>query len=213
MGFCEGGFLGTACGEGGTACVNCSALGESCNTGATPRTCLTQCPTPYPGCGAGVTESIATPQHVCTANELANAAAACANGATTAGCEAYMSFEQGSNPACFACLSPFDYDFNIGLGIIACASPYIASTAGPACLHTTGCYADCETQSCASCGDPTTTSTCEQNVQMGQCGAFTQPTVNCVLPALRGPASFCQPNTYPNFGAWFQAIGQRYCGP
>jgi hypothetical protein len=122
-----------------------------------------------------------------------------------------MQFEQTMNPACYSCLKPFDFDFNVGLGILACASPYIAQTGGPPCLHNAGCYSDCETRSCASC-DPSGVASCESSVENGQCRTFVQQ-LNCIGPALQGPGNFCLPNRYPNFGAWFQAVGATYCGP
>jgi hypothetical protein len=147
-------------------------------------------------------------QHVCSAADLTNASAACSGGAHSATCQSFYSFLQASKPACGKCLTPFDYDFNEVTGLFECAAPYVS----PLCDHSTGCFTDCETQSCAQC-PAGQTSTCEQNVRNGQCSTYLQQS-QCVVQAFFSSASFCNPNNYGgNFGSWLQGVGGHYCGP
>jgi hypothetical protein len=216
---CVGGFLDNRCGSGGAACSDCTAMGATCDTGATPRACTAPntCPSKYPGCGAGVTTAKLTPhQNQCAASDLQDAPAACTGGPNSAACQAYLAFLQANSPGCATCLTPFLHDFsqNDYQGIFSC----IAAFVGNGCNHTTGCETDCETQSCAMCapGDQTA---CLNTVdgQAGQCFSFVQAS-QCIDNAISNPpGDACDPflakYNFGDFGLFLQGMGQLYCQP
>ncbi len=211
-GQCEAGFLDTACGQGGGACTNCDALGpaSTCDTNSTPRVCASQqiqCPAPYGGCAPGTTAAAPVPQSVCSASDLQNAMAACANGAHTPGCQAFFQFEQAANPACEVCLSAFDYDFTEANGLIACLSPFVDAPCG----NDLGCLSDCESQSCAMCSNAASTAQCRTQAASGACSAFVNG-AQCITGAFFGPGAFCSPlGKLAQFGAWLGTVGAHYC--
>jgi hypothetical protein len=166
----------------------------------------TQCPSPYPGCGAPPTQP-PFPQSVCSTNDLQNAAAACAGGAYSTTCTNFFNVEFQQNSACGSCLQQFDYDFVDNQGIYACVAPFVP----PGCNQSTACATDCQFQSCGSCPDITTYDQCRTTVQSGQCATYVQA-AQCDLSALQGPAAFCSPNQYSDFGGWLQGVGTHYCG-
>jgi hypothetical protein len=208
---CQPGFLDTQCGGQGGACADCTTLNppSTCDGSVTPAACKgkeTTCPGPYAGCTAPPTP---TPfqQFACSASDLQNASAACATGAYTTTCFNFFNVEQQQNPSCGSCLQQFDYDFADSQGVYACVAPYVSAS----CNQSTACSSDCEFQSCGSCLDLPTFEQCRTTVQSGQCASYVQA-AQCDQAALAGPASFCDPSQYANFGAWLQVVGNQYCG-
>jgi hypothetical protein len=145
-------------------------------------------------------------QHVCSANELAQARAACPQ-ADASSCPTFFQFEKATNPACASCLAPFDVPYNEVSGIATCTAPFVDTS----CNHDTGCLTDCEAQSCGKC-PAGSADQCRTDAQSNQCSAFAG-NINCAFNALFGAASFCNPQNYPNFGGWLQGVGGHYCGP
>ena len=210
QGVCEGGFLGGACGSGGAACIDCATKGATCATGANPRVCTNfqqTCPAPYGGCSSGLTQTAYPIQHVCSANDLQQAQAAC-NTANSAGCQSFFAFEQANNPSCAKCLTPFDFSFGEGAGVLACTAPFVDA----ACNHDAACVLDCEDASCAKCPSNSAAAQCRNTVSSGQCSTYVN-NLGCEGVALQGPAAFCNPGNYPGFGGWLQGVGGHYCGP
>jgi hypothetical protein len=212
-GNCQLGFADAQCGGLGTLCTDCTALGppSTCDLGASPRACTsqqTQCPAPYPGCPAFLEEQAPATQTVCSKAELQNAATACAGGASTDACGAFLSAEQNSNDACANCLRTFDYDFVTQSGVRSCVAPFVDAT----CNHNSACVAECVWQSCLGCTDQESTEACEAQAATTPCAAYFQADP-CVTQALAGPGAVCNPASYQqNFGAWLQAVGGAYCG-
>ena len=210
-GACHPGMTDTQCGQGGW-CADCTALNppETCNLLASPRSCAgPQCPAPYPSCPAPLQGATPSRQRVCSAAELQNVASACAAGAFTAPCQAFLSSEALSNAACATCLQGFDFDFVDQTGILFCAAPYVDAT----CNHNSACVEDCLTSTCFGCSDRATTDQCETAAETGTCAAYVQAD-DCAAQALTGVAALCNAATYQsNFAGWLQAVGAAYCGP
>ncbi len=101
--------------------VSVPALPASiCDVNVLPKTCVslqTECPGIDPSCPAALQEPAPTKQSVCSTGDIQNAAAGCAGGPDTAGCNAFFNFEATSNLACVKCLQAFSYDFVDGTGI------------------------------------------------------------------------------------------------
>ncbi len=188
---------------------NCAQIGSTCDVSVTPRTCQseqTQCPSPYPGCNPGLLEPAPVTEKVCSATDLANAAAACQLGATTAGCTAFFQFEQRQRPTCASCLAPFDYDFTASLGIVNCVVPFLST----ACNHDLACLVDCAGSSCSKCQGQQAVAQCQSQAETAQCSSF-ESGATCAETALTGgPGSFCAPGG--NYGTWLQTVGTHYCG-
>jgi hypothetical protein len=215
---CALGFTNGSCGSGGAACSNCTAVGSTCDTLVNPRVCTNaqnQCPAGYANCPAGVTTPV-TPslQGLCDdVTELDPIQAACSapapGGPDTVACIAAFQQLAVSNPACAACLAPFDVPFTQLTGIYRCAAPFVSA----ACNRSTGCATDCQDTSCTQC-PPASEDQCRNQVNGGggQCNPFVQQTA-CVAPAL-GAGALCRPSTYPgsNFGRWLRAVGDHFCG-
>jgi hypothetical protein len=209
-GVCQDGFLDTQCGSGGIACLDCTASSSACAVNQTPRGCTgvaTTCPSVYAGCPAGtVTKSPPTQPGVCTAQDLTEAQAACAGGADTTGCTAFLkTLTSNGAQACALCLQPFVVPFSQGTGVFLCAAPFLPAS----CNQATGCYTDCENATCGQCpasGLPA----CEGQVATGSCSAYSQG-LTCVVAAETGAGAFCDPASYANFGAWLQGVGGHYC--
>lgn len=147
-------------------------------------------------------------QTVCSKDELQGAATACAGGAYSDDCEAFLNAEQQSDDACGNCLQTFDYDFVDQTGVRACVAPFVDAT----CNHNSACVAECVWQSCFNCTDLESTKACEAQGAITPCAAYFQAD-QCVTQALAGPAGVCNPASYQqNFGAWLQAVGSAYCG-
>jgi hypothetical protein len=153
-----------------------------------------------------VTTPVRSVQHVCSANELQQARAAC-NQPGSSGCQSFFAFEQSTNPSCAACLAPFNVPWSEVTGILECAAPFVDAT----CNHLTGCFTDCEDQSCAQC-PASGASQCRSDVQSNQCSSEAGD-LTCAYDALFGPASFCDPQSYPSYGGWLQGVGGHFCGP
>src|SRR5262249_38215362 len=154
----------------GATCADCKSKAATCDTATQPRVCSnaqSTCPAPYASCPNGVTTPVTPVRHVCSANDLQQAQAAC-NQADSAGCHAFFAFEQQVNPACASCPAPFDVSFNNATGILVCVAPFVDS----ACNHASGCFSDCENKSCAQCSDTSSRNQCENDVQNGQCNSF-----------------------------------------
>jgi hypothetical protein len=212
QGQCQLGFADAQCGQYGATCSDCTALvpASTCEEDIHPRVCTSQqtaCPAAYPTCPPGLQIRAPAVQRVCSATDLLDAAAGCADGVTSSPtCGAFYGREASSNPACAACLEVFDFDFVDQTGIRTCVAPYVSA----ACNHNSACVADCTREACAACDDGT--SQCETQAQTGACAAFTQAD-ECITQALSGPAAVCNPTTYQGkFGAWLQAVGAKYCG-
>lgn len=210
QGKCEGGFLDTACGSSGASCFDCSLKNAVCDGATNPRSCTTQqqtCPAPYGSCPGSLSTPIEPVQHVCSANELQQASAAC-NQADSASCQAFFSFEQQTNPGCASCLRPFDVSFLETTGIFNCVAPFVDAS----CNHTTACFDDCVAKSCAGC-PAGSSAQCKADVSNAQCNSFWQD-ISCAFdPMFGGAATFCNPQNYSSFGAWLQGVGGHYCGP
>ena len=209
-GVCQDGFLDSQCGSGGIACVNCAAGSTTCAVNQTPRSCSptqTTCPAPYAGCPTGtVTASPSIESGACTPQDLTEAQAACAGGADTTGCSAFLqTLTSNGAQACALCLQPFVVPFAQGTGVFLCAAPFLP----PACNQATGCYTDCETQTCMQC-PASSVAACESQVVTGSCATFAQG-VTCIAAAETGAGAFCNPASYNNFGAWLQGVGANYC--
>jgi hypothetical protein len=207
-GTCQGGFLDNLCGDNGMSCQNCLAIGSTCDVNVTPRTCVSeqmQCPSQYGGCNPSLMEQGPPFEKVCPAADLQNAAAACASGAQSVGCQAFFSFEEQQRPGCAACLQPFDYDFSASLGIINCVTPYLSST----CNHELACFVDCAGSTCAQCPDQASMQQCQNGAGQAQCSSFSSGAACATQALFGGPGSFCAP--VGNFGSWLQTVGTQYC--
>jgi hypothetical protein len=213
---CHGGFVDNRCGSGGVTCVDCTLNNDTCDTQVVPRVCTKQqttCPSPYGSCPPGTTTVAPPVTPTCPQADLQDAAAACASGALSPACASFFQTEAQINPACAKCLTPFDVSLFDGTGIFLCVAPFVDST----CNGETGCATDCETQSCSQC-QPNQVPACHSNVEMGQCMPYFQPELStnppgCVIVALEGAASFCNPQNYGfNFGQWLEGAGGHYCG-
>lgn len=210
---CAVGFTNSACGSGGDTCKNCTLAASTCDTLALPRVCANQanlCPKPYANCPAGTTTGI-TPslQNLCdNVVDLDSIAAACAGGADVGTCVAAFQVLAATNPACAACLKPFDEPFSHLSGVYRCAAPFVNA----ACNRSTGCVTDCQGSSCSQC-PAASEEQCRTQVDGagGQCNPFVQQT-GCVGPAVAF-GSLCSPATYGgNFGGWIRAVGAHFCG-
>jgi hypothetical protein len=210
-GRCQGGFVGQQCGENGAMCQDCTMLkpASTCDVNVSPRVCAsqqTECPAPYPSCPTPLQEPAPARQMVCSTGDLQNAAAACSGGAEAAACN---SFFGSVNPACAACLQPFDVDFGSQSGIRTCVAPFLDAT----CNHNSACIVDCTAETCFACADSASTSQCQTQAQSTTCSMYTQAD-QCVTQALAGAGAVCNPTTYQgNFGGWVQGVGAKYCGP
>ncbi|MDB4943138.1 MAG: hypothetical protein JWP97_2672 [Labilithrix sp.] len=204
---CAGGFTGGACGSGGAACTNCTAQGSTCSTLNVPRLCANQaglCPANYPGCAAGVATPV-TPslQNLCSdVADLDSLQAGC-DGGNCAGAFAVL---QATNPACAACIAPFNVPFAQGTGLYLCAAPFVNAT----CNRSTGCAADCEDTACDQCPAANETQ-CRSSVLTagGKCSGQAIASA-CIAPAV-GPGGFCRFDNR-TFGAWLRAVGDHFCG-
>ncbi len=213
-GGCEPGFTDTQCGQIGSACLDCTSLSpeSTCDVNVVPRTCVslqTQCPGVYPSCPAALQQPAPVRQTVCSPIDIQNAAAGCAGGPDTAGCNAFFNLEATSNPACFACLQQFSYDFADGTGIRLCIEPFVDA----ACNHNSACVLECVREACYNCPDTPSAVLCAAQVQPGACAQYYQAD-ECVTSALSDAGAVCNPATYQQrYEDWFQAVGGTYCGP
>jgi hypothetical protein len=211
-GTCQAGFADVQCGENGGQCQDCTTLNppSTCDFGSYPRACAstqTQCPAPYGGCPAAASVAAVAPQAVCPAAEIQGGAAACSGGPTSLLCQVFMEDEKWSNSSCWHCLQPFNVDFSLESGIVACAAPNLDA----ACDTSSGCLVDCLTQTCGRCADSDTTNQCIGQVSTGTCAAYVQAD-DCLTQALGGAAAFCNPDTYQgSFAAWFEVVATKYC--
>lgn len=209
-GTCFAGFVDSRCGSGGAACTDCTQKQSTCDTLATPRTCKSQqttCPATYTSCPNNVTTpTLTVTKGECKASDLADAKAACTTGFGSSACQSFISSEPLINAACAKCLTPFEFDLQVGTGIFNCVSPFVAST----CNHDTGCISDCLTTSCEQCPQ-NALQQCEIQVAQGQCQSYIQG-ASCIGNALFGSGSFCNPQQYQgDYGAWLAGVGAHYC--
>ena len=209
-GACDDGFLDSQCGSGGIACLDCAASATTCAVNETPRACATtqsSCPAPYAGCPSGtLTESLPVESSACTPQDLTEAQAACAGGADTTGCTSFLAtLTSNGAQACALCLQPFVVPFSEGTGIFLCAAPFLPAS----CNQATGCYTGCETQACSDC-PASGVAGCEQAVATGSCSTYAAA-VTCIAQAEGGTGAFCNPASYPDFGAWLEGVGGYYC--
>lgn len=205
---CAVGIESDACGDLGLACADCTAQGSFCNGLVEPRRCNNQqttCPAAAPGCSpANATPVRPTLQNVCSDVVLAAVALACRNGPDTADCATGLAI---ASNACRTCLGPFLVPFDRRGGLWACAAPSLDAT----CRQATGCATNCADVSCDGCAAPTENQ-CRALVADvgGQCRARFDAAA-CANPALQN-GQFCSQFSYPNFGAWLRAVGDRFCG-
>jgi hypothetical protein len=190
--------------------VNCAGSGTTCNVNATPRGCSTTqttCPAPYAGCPSGTATQPPIPQPgVCSAQDLDEAQAACAGGADTTGCSAFLqTLTSNGAQACALCLQPFVVPFAQVTGVALCAAPYVPAS----CNQVTGCYTNCETATCGQCPSSQLAG-CDSQVASGSCGAYAQG-LSCLVAAESGAGAFCNPQSYSDFGAWLEGVGGQYC--
>ncbi|MFO0663387.1 MAG: hypothetical protein U0174_05520 [Polyangiaceae bacterium] len=212
---CRAGFGDARCGSGGAQCDNCTAKNQTCDINQ--RTCVApnQCPEPYAGCPAAASTPVPVPVTSCSAQNLQDAAAACAQGANSGPCNAFFQFLAQTSPDCGTCLSPFKFPIGEGTGIFNCAAPFVDAD----CNHNTGCVTDCVESSCDQCGGAASTNACKNDVRNNQCNAFVGQSAACIGPAIQGAggAAFCNPAAYPpangRFGRWLAAVGTHYCNP
>jgi hypothetical protein len=213
---CALGTTSDRCGSGGTACVNCTAMGSTCDTAVKPFVCENQqmtCPAPYTMCPGSVITPAPNVQHVCTDADLMGAHNSCADGQGSTACDQFFAFElMGAMAPCGKCLAPFNASFSQATGIFACAAPFLSG----ACNHSTGCAEDCLQSSCVNCPSQQAVQSCEAEVGKGQCSSFFGAAANCAIPALApgGPAEFCSPVPYNgDYADWLLAVATHYCGP
>ena len=195
--------------------MNCTAMMSTCDQLVVPRVCANQqnkCPAPYPSCPAATrTPIIPSLQGVCDdVADLDALQAACMSGPDTGTCVAAFAVLAGQNPACAACITPFDEPFNQLRGIYRCVAPFVTNT----CNHSTGCAVECQDTSCSQCPAGSEDQCRNQVNNGGQCATFVAQTA-CVGPAV-GPGNLCSPITYGappnNFGPWLRAVGDHFCG-
>jgi len=147
--------------------------------------------------------------NVCPNSDLLNAQEACdqtSDGATSASCLAFFAFEKTSNPSCYACLTPFNVDFDTDpTGIFACMSSFVSQT----CNQQTGCLSDCIHTACSGC-TAAGLADCETNVTNTSCSDFLN-NEQCIENAWQmGTGTVCEPSG-SGFGDWLFAVGQYYC--
>lgn len=204
---CRQGANQRACGQAGVACRDCAAEGSTCDLQANPRTCVAApnaCPTQYLACPAGtVTPTLPLQKGQCTTANLTALAAACGQGPDGAAC---VAARNALPAACSACIAPFAVPFQDLTGLFACVAPYLDA----ACNRSTGCAADCSTASCDACATPQQEQQCRQQSTNGQCQPYYQQ-AQCTFTAFLGQGSFCNPQTYGNYGGWLAAVGKQYC--
>ncbi len=207
-GDCQLGFAANTCGSTGNACVNCASQGATCAVNTTPRVCSNQttCPSPYGGC-KGATTTPPKVQDVCSVSDLDNAQAACGGGADSAPCNEFFQQIAVIKPKCGSCLEPYHEPLADWRGVHVCVAPFVSST----CNGQTGCYEDCTTASCDTCSAGQKNQ-CESQVRSSQCSSYLTTSFSCVLPALLGQGSFCNPLIYSGYGEWLRAVGDHYCG-
>lgn len=204
---CVTGTLNSACGASGAACDVCPN-GEFCDNLVSPRRCSGDqdtCPATYGACPVGVRTPVTpTLQGVCSDAQLDVLAAACTSAPDSLACTSAFNALGG---ACSACIAPFRVPFARNAGLWRCAAPEV----NQACRRNTGCAADCAETSCEQC-DAAANGACHTIVDGpgGQCSGFVVST-SCAANALR-PGAFCSQFSYPSFGAWFRAVGDRFCG-
>lgn len=213
VGVCNAGFTGSKCGSGGATCANCTSQGDTCNITAVPRVCSSQpsnCPATYGKCPAGVKTTPVTATNACSAQNLADARAACAAGPNSSTCQSYFTVLETIAPACATCLENFHHPFNEGTGVFKCVAPFV----NPACNINTGCATDCLTKSCSACPTNASRNQCENSVRNGgQCSDEYQ-SAGCFASGLTGAGAFCSPAQYQgNFGRWLEGVGLFYCAP
>lgn len=205
---CVSGIANNACGSGGATCSSCSSNGSFCNGLVVPRRCndqQTTCPAPYQSCGASVTTPVsAAAQNVCTDAALGSLGTACTDGPNATTCTTAFA---ALASACQSCLAPFRQPFDQSAGLYACAASFV----GANCRRATGCAMDCEKTSCDQCVS-TSASQCASLVKGngGQCRSYVNA-ANCANNALSA-GRLCSPISYADFGQWFQAVGDHFCG-
>lgn len=182
----------------------------TCNVDGTPRGCTgtpATCPSGYPGCPTGTTTETPVPESgACTAEDLTQAAAACAGGADTTGCTNFLATLSGNGAqSCALCLQPFVVPFSQVTGIALCAAPFVTAS----CNQATGCYANCESVTCSGC-TASALASCQSQTSTGSCSSLAGG-LTCLSAAENGAAAFCNPSSYTSFGTWLQGVGAQYC--
>jgi hypothetical protein len=211
-GACQPGFTDSQCGQIGGTCLDCTSLSpaSTCDVNVSPRTCVSlqsQCPGNYPSCPASLQEPAPLSQKVCSSVEIQNAAAGCAGGPDTVGCNAFFNLEAAANAACSGCLQQFNYKFADGIAIRLCIEPFVDA----ACNHNSACLLECVEEACYSCLDTPSAVLCATQVQSGACAPYYHDD-GCVTDALNGAGAVCNPATYAgSYRAWFQAVAGLYC--
>ncbi|MBX3213136.1 MAG: hypothetical protein KF850_13965 [Labilithrix sp.] len=197
----------SSCGQGGVACASCSSSGSFCNGLVSPRRCNNQqttCPATYGTCAAGISTPItAQLQNVCTDDALDGLVTPCADNPDSAAC---VSAVAALPAACRTCLGPFNHPFSQRTGLYACAAPSLSTQ----CRRATGCATNCAQTSCNGCA-ATSENQCYTlvNGAGGQCAGLAA-SASCANAEL--VSGLCSQFSYPNFGAWFRAVGDQFCG-
>jgi hypothetical protein len=205
---CVTGIANNSCGSGGVACKNCNAVGSFCNGLVVPRQCNSDqftCPASYGTCPLGSATPVTQPmQKVCSDANLNTLTTACATGPDAPACVAAFALLPVD---CRRCLAPFDQPFEQSAGLYACA----ASSVDALCRRAMGCATDCDQVSCNKCL-PTSENQCYTlvNGSGGQCRSFANA-ASCANDALAAGQP-CSQFSYANFGQWFRAVGDRFCG-
>jgi hypothetical protein len=215
-GTCDPGFLDTQCGGAGSVCVDCTKTSPPlvCDGALAKPICTNAtCPAPYAGCAASLTIAPLATQDVCPAQDLANAAEACAGGLDSKACTSFFTVEAGQNSACASCLRALVLPPSGSLD--SCLAPYVS----PTCNHEMACENDCVQQTCGSCPDTQSYFGCTALVlggpdPAGACFAYGMAPGDCVGAALANgsPGSFCSLGNYTSVGTWLQGEAEHYCG-
>jgi hypothetical protein len=144
-------------------------------------------------------------QGLCDDSVLDKLAAACAAGPRTTDCVAVLA---GMPSSCTACLSPFEVPFELHSGLWAC----VAASANTPCRRAMGCAADCIGTSCEQCL-ASSENQCVALVTGGanQCVTNFLAANACARNALE-PGQLCSQFSYSDFGQWFRAVGDHFCG-
>jgi hypothetical protein len=208
-GTCAPGIGNGACGGNGAACADCRNTGSFCNGLVVPRVCndqQTTCPAPYGGCLGGTSEPIIPQQQgVCTDSQLDALASACAGGPEAPDCVKTL---LASATSCSQCLKPFAVPFTLRIGLWACAAPSVNG----GCRRALGCGTECTQTSCNQCADASEDQCFTLVTTQGNaCAPFATTAAQCTRDAL-DPGQLCSQFSYSDFGQWFRAVGDHYCG-
>jgi hypothetical protein len=146
-----------------------------------------------------------TAQGLCTDADLGTVGADCAGGPEAPACTNALSV---IDTTCAQCLQPFTVPFSLRTGLWAC----VAADVTQPCRRQLGCAASCTQTSCSQCADASEDQ-CFTLVTNpgGSCSVATTGATACARDRLE-PGQLCSQFSYSDFGAWFRAVGDHYCG-